>query len=99
MQFLTHTDCEQYIALFSVTTKPVIGIIRTGSFYLSAARHLPPPHWLFFLKMGHHRMKIHLVNPNTTASMTATAVDAARAVANSNTEIISSQPDLSLIHI
>ena len=38
-------------------------------------------------------MKIHLVNPNTTASMTATAVDAARAVANSNTEIIGSQPD------
>jgi len=38
-------------------------------------------------------MKIHLVNPNTTASMTATAVAAARAVANGDTEIIGSQPD------
>ena len=37
-------------------------------------------------------MKIHLVNPNTTASMTATAVVAARAVANGDTEIIGSQP-------
>lgn len=38
-------------------------------------------------------MKIHLVNPNTTASMTATAIAAARSVAHANTEIIGSQPD------
>ena len=38
-------------------------------------------------------MKIHLVNPNTTASMTATAAEAARAVASSGTIIVETQPD------
>lgn len=33
-------------------------------------------------------MKIHLINPNTTASMTATAADAARRVAAAGTEIV-----------
>ena len=37
-------------------------------------------------------MKIHLVNPNTTASMTATAAQAARAVADAGTVIIETQP-------
>ncbi len=38
-------------------------------------------------------MKIHIVNPNTTASMTEKAVEAAQLVAASGTEIIGRQPD------
>ena len=37
-------------------------------------------------------MKIHLINPNTTASMTGKAVIAARSVAATGTEIIGNQP-------
>lgn len=38
-------------------------------------------------------MKIHLVNPNTTASMTEKAAQAARAVCADGTEIVPSQPE------
>jgi allantoin racemase len=38
-------------------------------------------------------MRIHVVNPNTTASMTAKIAAAARAVAAPGTEIVASQPD------
>lgn len=44
-------------------------------------------------------MKIHIVNPNTTASMTATAVHAAQSVAATGTNIIGSQPDYGPVSI
>ena len=37
-------------------------------------------------------MKLLLVNPNTTASMTEKAASAARSVASSGTEILASNP-------
>ena len=44
-------------------------------------------------------MQIHLVNPNTTQSMTETAAEAARKVANSDTVIVESQPDYGPVSI
>ncbi len=38
-------------------------------------------------------MKIHLVNPNTTASMTQKAAEAARTVCAADTEVVHSQPE------
>ena len=39
-------------------------------------------------------MRIHVVNPNTTASMTAKAAAAARAAAAAGTEILATNPDM-----
>jgi len=38
-------------------------------------------------------MRIHIVNPNTTASMTAKVAEAARRVAGPDTEIVAGQPE------
>lgn len=40
-----------------------------------------------------HEMKLHIVNPNTTASMTAKIANAALSVASSHAEIVATQPD------
>lgn len=44
-------------------------------------------------------MKIHIVNPNTTASMTQTIATAARAVAGPSVEIVADQPDMGPVSI
>jgi allantoin racemase len=44
-------------------------------------------------------MKLHVVNPNTTASMTAKIAAAARAVAGPGVEIVASQPEMGPVSI
>ncbi|OED43022.1 Asp/Glu/hydantoin racemase [Chromatiales bacterium (ex Bugula neritina AB1)] len=44
-------------------------------------------------------MKIHLVNPNTTESMTVKAAEAARKVAAAGTEVVHSQPEYGPVSI
>lgn len=62
-----------------------------GAFNAPLVKHATYVFVYTVLEAGRH-MKIHLINPNTTVSMTQGALVAAQSVAASGTEIIGNQP-------